>query len=156
MRSSINNGTIFRQADVSRISHSKIDIPDTQYRKLQAEIKNVKYPTSAISNAEDLEKKIESFTNEKVKKRLCEKLIKVNSYRKVRGDGNCFFRALAFSYISSIKEPKFYNCFKYIDEISLTCCYPESIPKDFSKFYTHSFLSSVLRENWDEAYQHCY
>ena len=28
----------------------------------------------------------------------------INSYRKIRGDGNCFFRALAYSYLSNLKS----------------------------------------------------
>lgn len=36
-----------------------------------------------------------------------EKLLKehgLNSYRKIRGDGNCFFRALAYNVLSSSKD----------------------------------------------------
>jgi len=36
-----------------------------------------------------------------------EKLIvdkKLNAYRKIRGDGNCFFRALAYSYLSNVRN----------------------------------------------------
>jgi hypothetical protein len=28
----------------------------------------------------------------------------LNAYRKIRGDGNCFIRALAYSYLSNFKD----------------------------------------------------
>lgn len=54
---------------------------------------------------------------------------KINAYRQVRGDGNCFFRALAFSFITNTKYTKFDYIFTRIDEISLESCRKDTIPK---------------------------
>ena len=53
----------------------------------------------------------------------------INAYRQVRGDGNCFFRALAFSYITNKKRVSFDEIFTNIDDISLESCKKDSIPK---------------------------
>ena len=115
--------TASKLPDISKISHSKVSIKEKDFKSLEAEIKKVQYPTHAISNAQDLNDKISHFKSTKVKKELSESLKFLNSYRQVRGDGNCFFRALAFSYISSLAEPSFTNCFAFLDDVSLSCCF---------------------------------
>jgi hypothetical protein len=48
----------------------------------------------------------------------------------VRGDGNCFFRAFSFSYICSLKDlSNVSEVFYMLDEIDLTICDKQSIPK---------------------------
>lgn len=101
--------------DYSKIDQSKMSLTEAQYVKLEADIKKVKYPTHAISNAQALSDKIGSFKNAKVRKELADRLKDYNSYRQVRGDGNCFFRAVAFSYFSAIAEPSVKNCFSMLD-----------------------------------------
>lgn len=46
------------RTDISQIGQAKINIPLSEYTDLKEEIKKVKYPTYAFSNAEDLEAKI--------------------------------------------------------------------------------------------------
>lgn len=88
------------KVDISQITQAKLSIPISEYARLREEIKKVKYPIYAFSQAEKLEDKINTFKSEKVKEKLKEDLSSLNSYRKVRGDGNCFFRALGFCFIS--------------------------------------------------------
>lgn len=35
----------------------------------------------------------------------------LNCHRQIRGDGNCFFRAFAFMYISNLKTVDYKKCF---------------------------------------------
>ena len=70
------------------------------YTKLKA----IKYPVRPISNAIILDKKLKSFSpsiQTTLKKYISKEL---NAYRQVRGDGNCFFRAFAFTCIASKKR----------------------------------------------------
>ena len=95
-----------KTVDLSRISHANTTIPESSYEKLLKEIQKVKYPVHAISAAQDLEAKIDSFKSKKVQKELSKVLKGLNSYRQVRGDGNCYFRALAFAYLNSLESIK--------------------------------------------------
>ena len=82
-------------------SHSSVELPTHDYLRFQEEIKLVKYPVQAISAAQDLTVKMESFKNKKLQEELEKAMEGLNSYRQVRGDGNCFFRAVGFAYIAS-------------------------------------------------------
>ncbi len=65
----------------------------------------------------------------------------LNAYRKIRGDGNCFIRALAYSYLSNVKDLSDVNAtFYHLEDIDLTVCVPQSIPKEFKPFYNDKFL----------------
>lgn len=134
--------------DYSITDLSKVTIRNWDAYSLERDIKKIKYPTYSISNAEDLEAKIESFKDENIRTELKAHLAHLNSLRKVRGDGNCFFRALAFCYLAEAIEPSVKSCFGLLNSISLTCCYPESIPADFKPFYEHNFLKNMLIREW--------
>lgn len=54
-------------SDISRINCAKISLPSIQYNNLKEQIIKVRYPTFAISNAESIKTKINSFKSEKVK-----------------------------------------------------------------------------------------
>jgi hypothetical protein len=43
----------------------------------------------------------------------------LNAYRQVRGDGNCFFRAFAFTYITNVNSNKLAQIFAHVGEVSL-------------------------------------
>ena len=88
--------------DISKISESQTSIPTQNYEKFMKEMEKVKYPVKAISAAQDLDLKIDTFKSTKVKGELKKCLSGLNSYRQVRGDGNCFFRAIGFTYLSHI------------------------------------------------------
>lgn len=116
----------------------------------QKKLKAIKYPVRAISNAVFLKKKLGQLKEEPRKK--LEKAIdrKINSFRQVRGDGNCFFRALAFSIISNKKTTKFEDIFEDFDDISLDFCKKETIPKEFKEFYRNDLLKVIMREYWQK------
>jgi hypothetical protein len=60
-------------------------------------------------------KKVNSFSQniqKKLEKQVDEHL---NAYRQVRGDGNCFFRAFAFSYIVNKQTVRFSQIFSFLD-----------------------------------------
>lgn len=95
----------------------------------QQKMKAVKYPAKAISIGMMIKKKLNQL-NPDIKGKLEKKMDRnINAYRQVRGDGNCFFRALAFSYISNKKRVSFEEIFTNIDDISLESCKKETIPK---------------------------
>ncbi len=71
-----------------------------------------------------------------------------NTYRKIRGDGNCFFRALAYGYLTNLKLSTLDQCFPFLNEIEITCCSEESITKSFKPYYNDRFLKEVLKNNW--------
>ena len=98
-------------------------------KETQQKLKAIKYPVKAISVAIMLQKKMNQL-NPDIRKKLEKKMASnINAYRQVRGDGNCFFRALAFSYITNKKIPYFKDIFVHINEISLESCKKDSIPK---------------------------
>lgn len=66
---------------------------------------------------------------------------KLNVYRKIRGDGNCFFRALAFEILSVSRElAKIEETFFELKDLQLTVCHEDSIPKEFRGFYNDNLL----------------
>ena len=134
-------------------SYSSVKVPTHDYPRCQEEIKLVKYPVQAISAAQDLTVKIESFKSVKVKEELEKVMEGLNSYRQVRGDGNCFFRAVGFAYIANKESTSIEECFSMLREVSLTCCFEKSIPRDLKKFYDDQFLKSMLEFNWELAYE---
>ena len=79
----------------------------------------------------------------------------LNAYRKIRGDGNCFIRALAYSYLSNVKELSDVNAVFYqLEDIDLTICIPKSIPKEFKPFYNDKLLKEILISNWGIDVKH--
>jgi hypothetical protein len=99
-----------------------------------------------------LKKKLNQLTPT-VKSKLEQKMDKnINAYRQVRGDGNCFFRALAFSYIANKETHKFDEIFTHLKNVSLTSCQKGTIPKDFQPYYQESLLKEVFRAGWDKEY----
>lgn len=69
----------------------------------------------------------------------------LNAYRKIRGDGNCFFRALAYSILSSVKNlSNVEETFYHLNDIKLTICHEQSIPKEFRPFYKEDLLKLLL------------
>jgi len=108
----------------------------------------VKYPVRPISNAILLRKKMNDL-NQKVRIILPKHLnSKINAYRQVRGDGNCFFRAFAFSYITNRKVIYHDDLFTYLKNVSLLTCNPKSIPKQFGPFYKDEILKGIIEEYW--------
>jgi len=91
-------------SSISNLSYPQPLIPKSEYLQYSVRIKEVRYPTHAIDKAENIDKKIQSFKNENVRSKLKETLTGLNTYRKVRGDGNCFFRAIAFTYLSNARK----------------------------------------------------
>lgn len=70
----------------------------------------------------------------------------LNTYRKIRGDGNCFFRALAYSILSSAKNlSNVEETFFHLDDIKLTSCHEQSIPKEFRPYYKEDLLKLLLK-----------
>ena len=53
----------------------------------------------------------------------------------MRADGNCFIRAVAFSYITTKKLKLLKEIFKNIEKIDIVSMYKESIPKAFIEIY---------------------
>jgi len=114
-----------------------------------AQLKAIKYPVRPISNAIFLDKKLKSFSpaiQTTLKKYMSKEL---NAYRQVRGDGNCFFRAFAFTCIASKKKHELEGIFPLLDKIKLDSCKPASIPPAFRPFYDDKQLKAVLRKRWD-------
>lgn len=72
----------------------------------------------------------------------------------MRGDGNCFFRALAFAHISQQKSYFLSKAFPRLDDVRLTSCDKSSIPADFLPFYEETLLKGVLKEYWEEEFYH--
>ena len=70
----------------------------------------------------------------------------LNAYRQVRGDGNCFFRSFAFSYLANLQSKRASEAFSMLDEVCLEVCSKQSIPKEFASFYEDSLLKAVLRK----------
>jgi hypothetical protein len=104
----------------------------------------IKYPVRPISSAIPRAKKLNHFSsaiNKQLEKELDSNL---NVYRQVRGDGNCFFRAFAFTYISGLRSTRLEDIFPYLNKISLQVCAEDSIPKEFKPFYKDSLLRGVL------------
>ena len=93
-----------------------------------------------ISNAMYLKKKLNSFSPA-IQKNLEKHLdARLNAYRQVRGDGNCFFRAFAFSFIASKETYQFNSIFSHLDLVTLDKCQLQTIPKEFKQFYNHNLL----------------
>ena len=125
------------------------EVIDQAHKKLKA----IKYPAKAISNAMVLKKKLNQL-NQSIRGKLEAKIDKnINAYRQVRGDGNCFFRALAFSYITNRKTAYFEDIFTHFKDLSLESCRKETIPKEFQPFYNDRLLKDVLRRHWEREYQ---
>lgn len=53
---------------LSTITKSSLKISISEYEKLMAEMKQVKYPTHPIDQAVDIKKKLETFKNSAVRK----------------------------------------------------------------------------------------
>lgn len=109
-------------------SKLKTTLTTEQVWEAQKKLKAIKYPVRALSNAVFLKKKLDHF-DPSTRDKLSKKMDKgINAYRQVRGDGNCFFRALAFSIISNKKVTYFSDIFTKISDISLDWCKKETIP----------------------------
>ncbi len=112
--------------------------------------KSVKYPIKAIQLAKKLDSTLQAKfeKNPELLKQLLSKLSEYGSYRQIRGDGNCFFRAVAFFYLCSLKDIHYQICFPLIKSIELTTCRRDSIPKEFKPYYKEHFLKQQLEANW--------
>jgi hypothetical protein len=49
-------------------------------------------------------------------------------YRKIRSDGNCFYRAIGFNWIRNCDITKFDEVFPAFDHLSLAVCKLATIP----------------------------
>jgi|JI6StandDraft_1071083.scaffolds.fasta_scaffold01793_1 hypothetical protein len=73
-------------------------------------------------------------------------------YRKVRGDGNCFYRAVGFNWMRECNLTNFDEVFPAVDHISLTLCKPSTVPEEFQQKYTDSFLKTSFRKGWEKLF----
>ena len=100
----------------------KSEYSEEAIKEAQKQMKAIKYPVKAISVAMVVRKKLNQLKPE-VKRKLDKKMDNnINAYRQVRGDGNCFFRALAFSYITNKKVLWFEDIFVHFKDIQLDSC----------------------------------
>jgi hypothetical protein len=121
-------------------SKLKTSLSTAEVLEAQKKLKTIKYPVRALSNAVRIKKKLDHF-DPVIRNKLVKNMDQeINAYRQVRGDGNCFFRALAFSIISNKKLTYFKDIFRYIDDIELNSCKKESIPQQFKEFYRDDLL----------------
>lgn len=56
-------------------------------------------------------------------------------YRKIRGDGNCFYRAVAFNWMRDCDLTKFDEVFPAFGVIQLALCKPDTVPEEFPGKY---------------------
>lgn len=77
---------------------------------------------------------------------------KYPNYRKIRGDGNCFYRAVFFSLLRRSRLDNFNDLFPAHHHIDLTICRRETIPEPFRKFYKNEFILKSWKEGWQEIF----
>lgn len=122
--------------------------PSDRHKKIHEELKAIKYPVPPISYAMHISKRKNQLAP-KVKSKLDKALDpKLNAFRRVRGDGNCFFRAFAFSYITNCRHWRWESVFSHLKEVSMETCHEKSIPKEFQPYYKDALLKDILKDYW--------
>ncbi|KRX06833.1 hypothetical protein PPERSA_11478 [Pseudocohnilembus persalinus] len=78
---------------------------------------NVNQQQNKVVNVGDLismDEKINEYKNESIRKKLEEIKMFYPCFRKIRGDGNCFFRAFAFAYFDQVTMDRNQNRFNQL------------------------------------------
>lgn len=114
--------------------------------KLKDGLIGVRYPMNPIQAATALDTKINSLMKCDQAKQFSSLAEKYgyNAFREVRGDGNCFFRAVAFITLHSLKSTSFSKCFPQFGKVQLTTCKADSVPKNMKQYYEETVLRRVL------------
>ena len=67
-----------------------------------------------------IEQMMEEYKNEEMRSALSALSSNYYRYRKIRGDGNCFVRAVAFSYLVALNKVDYQEVFSQVYEIDLS------------------------------------
>lgn len=74
-------------------------------------------------------------------------------YRKIRGDGNCFYRAVGFNWMRECDLTQFDEVFPAFSHIQLNICRASTIPEEFEAKYTNeSALKTSFRKGWEKLF----
>ena len=97
---------------------------DSNFSQIQVNLNRKFLNIENVSQIYRLTQFADEYENEAIKNKIFELSNSIPFYRKIRGDGNCFFRAVAFNYIESqivdvdLKNLKNSEFFQFIQDIA--------------------------------------
>ena len=99
---------------------------------------------SSLSSRKQLWEMIVEFHNPKIKSSLDILRSKYRFYREIRGDGNCFIRAIAFLYITERRLKSWKEIFDQMKSVNMECVSKSSISDRFLGVYRKPIMVNIL------------